>query len=249
MASRPAFQTLFAVPLSYDGCVKAVSDQVYQLDGIIKVEGNIKDQLISVQGTVAPSAIAEAIRKTGRDAILRGSGASNSAAVCILEIFADTATAAYQDRVVRGLARMIQVDLDRTLIDLTVHGLPPGCYRASVREYGDVKEGVKSTGPVWRGGREEHEDERGRLGVIEVGDDGRGTAFVDRLFQISEVIGHALALTRQDESAHELENDDSTVVGVIARSAGVWDNDKTVCSCTGKTLWEERKAEVEKGML
>ena len=44
-------------------------------------------------------------------------------------------------------------------------------------------------------------------------------------------------------------NDEDTVVGVIARSAGVWDNDKTVCSCTGKTLWEERRDEVGKGML
>jgi copper chaperone CopZ len=44
-------QTLFAVPLSCDGCVKAVSDQLYKLGGITKVEGNLKDQLISVEGS------------------------------------------------------------------------------------------------------------------------------------------------------------------------------------------------------
>lgn len=45
------WQTLFAVPLSCDGCVKAVSDSLYKLGGISKVEGNLKDQLISVEGT------------------------------------------------------------------------------------------------------------------------------------------------------------------------------------------------------
>jgi copper chaperone for superoxide dismutase len=44
-------QTLFAVPLSCEGCVKSVSDALYQLGGVKKVEGNVKDQLISVEGS------------------------------------------------------------------------------------------------------------------------------------------------------------------------------------------------------
>ena len=47
----PRKQTLFAVPLSCDGCIKAVSDSLYKLGGISNVEGNLKDQLISVKGT------------------------------------------------------------------------------------------------------------------------------------------------------------------------------------------------------
>ncbi len=59
-----------------------------------------------------------------------------------------------------------------------------------------------------------------------------------------------MVVSRQDEQGREpLKNDEDTVAGVIARSAGVWENDKTVCSCTGKTLWEERKDELKKGML
>ncbi len=46
--------------------------------GIHKVEANLKDQLVFIEGTAAPSAILAAIQDTGRDAILRGSGASNS---------------------------------------------------------------------------------------------------------------------------------------------------------------------------
>lgn len=142
---------------------------------------------------------------------------------------------------------MVQVSSERTLVDLTVRGLLPGKYRATIREYGDLKEGATSGGPVWRGGQEQ--GERGLLGTMEVGEDGRGAAFDDHPFQIWEVIGHAMVLTRQNERAKPLENDENTVVGVVARSAGVWDNDKTVCSCTGKTLWDERKDEVKRGML
>lgn len=141
---------------------------------------------------------------------------------------------------------MVQVSSGRTLVDLTIRGVSPGTYRASVRAYGDLKNGAASTGPVWSG------DDgilRGDLGLVEVGKDGRGAIFVDHAFQIWEVIGHAMVLTKQEEKNESLKNDKDTVVGIIARSAGMWDNDKTVCSCTGKTLWEERKDEVEKGML
>jgi copper chaperone for superoxide dismutase len=249
MTVNHSFQTLFAVPLSCESCVKDVSESLYKLGNITKVEANLKDQLISVEGSAAPSTIVEAIQETGRDAILRGSGASNSAAVSILETF-DEQVAETEDgnkeRFVRGLARMVQVSSDRTLVDLTVRGVAAGTYRATIREYGDLKHGACSTGPVWAGGEGQN---KGLLGMVEVGTDGRGAAFIDHPFQIWEVIGHAMVLTRQDETAKSLENDESTVVGVIARSAGVWDNDKTVCSCTGKTLWEERKDEVKKGML
>lgn len=172
-----------------------------------------------------------------------------SAAVSILESFADIEEQGKSEdpsREVRGLARMVQVSSGKTLVDLTVRGVAPGTYRASIREYGDLKFGARSTGPVWAGGENGN---RGALGVVEVGEDGRGSVFVAHPFQIWEVIGHAMILTKQEEGSRPLVNDSDTVVGVIARSAGMWENDKTVCSCTGKTLWEERRDEVKKGML
>ncbi|KAF3063014.1 Superoxide dismutase 1 copper chaperone [Trichoderma lentiforme] len=283
MAVKHSFQTLFAVPLSCDGCVKSVSDSLYKLDGITKVEGNLKDQLVSVEGSGEHGIMSMPLhgiisthllthrampqshhRPSLRPSKLRGETPSfadpalptvantdivySGAAVSILETFADQAEHHEDDtsREVRGLARMVQVSPDRTLIDLTIRGVAPGTYRATIREFGDLKDGAESTGPIWSGG--EKEEPKGSLGIIEVSKDGRGSAFVDHAFQIWEVIGHAMVLTRQDET-QPLKNDDNTVVGVIARSAGMWDNDKTVCSCTGKTLWEEREDEVKKGML
>lgn len=156
---------------------------------------------------------------------------------------------------------MVEISRTVTLVDLTLRGVAPGTYRATIREYGNLEHGASSTGPVWKGGDltassssssgESQQVARGELGTVEVGRDGRGAIFLDRPFQVWEVIGHAFVVTPQGEDAagEPLRNDENTVVGVIARSAGMWDNDKTVCSCTGKTLWEERKDEVKKGML
>jgi copper chaperone for superoxide dismutase len=143
---------------------------------------------------------------------------------------------------------MVQVSPEATLVDITMRGLAPGRYRASVREYGDLKDGAASTGPVWDGSSGAAQP-RGLLGVVEIGKDGRGSSFLDHAFQIWEIIGHAVVVQREEDGDFPLRNDENTVVGVVARSAGMWDNDKTVCSCTGKTLWEERNDEVKSGML
>jgi copper chaperone for superoxide dismutase len=39
------------VPLTCGACVKDVSDALYSLKGITKVEADLKDQLVSVEGT------------------------------------------------------------------------------------------------------------------------------------------------------------------------------------------------------
>jgi hypothetical protein len=52
--------------------------QISIYPGIKKVEANLKDQLVFVEGTAPPSSIVTAIQNTGRDAILRGSGTTDS---------------------------------------------------------------------------------------------------------------------------------------------------------------------------
>ena len=37
--------------MTCDGCVKSISDALYKLDGITKVEANLKDQLVTIEGT------------------------------------------------------------------------------------------------------------------------------------------------------------------------------------------------------
>lgn len=177
--------------------------------------------------------------------------------MCILETH--TNTVEDQQRQVRGLARMVQVAPQLTLFDLTIRGLTPGTYWASIRQTGDISNGAISTLGIWREVFQHFQEKvvsppakpRGLLGTIEVGRDGIGSVFLDKPIQVWEMIGRGMVVSRQlrDGEGKYEKNDGDTLVGVIARSAGVWDNDKTVCSCSGKTLWEERKDEVKKGML
>jgi copper chaperone for superoxide dismutase len=145
---------------------------------------------------------------------------------------------------------MVQVAPNITLIDLTIRGLAPGNYLASVRQTGDISRGVASIGGIWSDPKDSPLKPKGVFGTVQVGNDGTGSVFLDKPVQIWEIIGRGMVVSKQIEGeAKPEQNDDNTLVGVIARSAGVWDNDKTVCSCSGKTLWEERKDEVKKGML
>jgi copper chaperone for superoxide dismutase len=143
---------------------------------------------------------------------------------------------------------MVQVAPNMTLVDLTIRGLAPGDYWATIRQTGDISRGAASTGGIWAEPQEPTLKPRGVFGTVQVGRDGIGSVFLDRPIQIWELIGRAMVLSKQHNGEAPLKNDENTLVGVIARSAGVWDNDKTVCSCSGKTLWEERKDEVKKGM-
>ncbi|KAI9700746.1 MAG: copper chaperone [Candelina mexicana] len=152
---------------------------------------------------------------------------------------------------VRGLARIVQVSPNLSLVDLTIRGLSSGTYWVTVRQTGDISQGAASTGGIWKlptsksGGSTAL---KGVFGTIEVGQNGIGSVFLDRPIQIWEIIGRSMVISKQREGSYSKE-DPHTLVGVIARSAGIWDNDKTVCSCSGKTVWEERKEQVDRGML
>ncbi|KAF2033579.1 Cu,Zn superoxide dismutase-like protein [Setomelanomma holmii] len=241
----PAFETIFAVPMTCQSCINDIEGSLQQLSGISKVTANLKDQLVSIEGTAAPSAVVAAIQSTGRDAILRGTGKSNSAAVCILESHAP-----HVENKVRGLVRMVEVAPSMTIIDLSIRGLSPGTYHATVRESGDISEGPESTGGIWEElkAKKEGKPSRGIFGTVEVGKGGVGAVFLDKPIQIWEMIGRSVVVSRQHDGKFD-KNDPDTLVGVIARSAGVWDNDKTVCSCSGKTVWQEREEQRDRGML
>ncbi|OKL62449.1 hypothetical protein UA08_02578 [Talaromyces atroroseus] len=230
------FQTTFAVPMTCDGCVQDISGSIKKLSGITKVEARLQEQLVVVEGTAAPSSIVSAIQ---------------SAAVCILETHNTTVP-----EKIRGLARMIQVSNSQTLVDLTINGLSPGKYWATVRETGDISQGAGSTGGIWEalknkvfaGGEKQQQQPRGVFGLVEVNEAGKGNVFIDQPVAIWELIGRSMVVSKSKEGPYRTEDAD-TLVGVIARSAGVWDNDKMVCSCSGKNVWEERKEQVTKGML
>jgi copper chaperone for superoxide dismutase len=105
----------------------------------------------------------------------------------------------------------------RAFIDVTMASYPPGKYDISIRESGNLSNGLKSAGKVQR-----------VLGTMEVDERGWGewSGEVEDM-QVWQVIGHALSVDR--------------VAGVVARSAGIWENVKKVCACSGRTIWEEHQ--------
>ncbi|KAL1656346.1 copper chaperone [Didymella pomorum] len=124
---------------------------------------------------------------------------------------------------------MVEVAPSMTIVDLSIRGLSPGTYHATVREAGDISEGPESTGGIWEALKAKKEGKpcRGVFGTVEVGKGGVGSVFLDRPIQIWEMIGRSIVVARQQDGKFD-KNDPDTLVGVVARSAGVWDNDKTL---------------------
>ncbi|GMM34904.1 copper chaperone [Saccharomycopsis crataegensis] len=229
------FEAVYAVPMECNACVDAVSKALAGVDGVTRYDIDLRKQLVNVSGSAAPSKVVGAIQETGKDAIIRGTGKPESAAVAILESFDPRDNLAP----VKGLARMVSVGEQSLLIDLTLNGMEKGVYYPSIRSSGNISNGAHSTGKTLR-----------KLDPIIVNEKSDnlnslffGQSFVKVPLKISELIGRSVAISRKED---ELSED--SLVGVVARSAGIWQNDKQVCSCTGKTIWQERSDAIHHGI-
>ena len=98
-------------------------------------------------------------------------------------------------------------------------------------------------GKIYNG---EQGDRKGELGSLIVENDGRGELVGEVEWRVWEMVGRGLVVQPQ---IGERRDEYETVVGVVARSAGMWENEKVVCGCSGKTVWEEREEMVGRGML
>jgi copper chaperone for superoxide dismutase len=235
------FTATYGVQLHCESCVDSVKSGLTSVAGITDVQCDIENQIVSVTGTAAPSQVVKAIQSTGRDAIVRGTGQPNSAAVCILESFDQ----ADQSQPVKGLARMVAISSTETLFDITVNGLPKGTYFPSVRTSGDLSDGAMSTGKSFLDLGElvvDGEPEHNTSSLVYQTSGFSGQAFFKKNISISQLIGRSMTVS---SSPSVVPN---SLVGVIARSAGIWENMKTVCSCSGKTVWQERQDAVIKGI-
>ncbi len=129
-------------------------------------------------------------------------------------------------------------------MDVTLTSLPKGRYSVSVRRTGDISRGAASLGDVYHGADGERE---GVLGVLEVDENGRGNLVGEVGWRVWELVGRGMCV--QPFGTNDGIGRGGEVVGVVARSAGVWENEKVVCGCSGKTVWEEREEMVGRGMV
>jgi copper chaperone for superoxide dismutase len=96
---------------------------------------------------------------------------------------------------------MVEVAPSMTIVDLSIKGLSPGTYHATVREAGDISEGPESTGGIWEAPQAKKDGKpcRGIFGTVEVGKDGVGAVFLDRPTHIWEMIGRSIVVARQQD--------------------------------------------------
>lgn len=223
-------QTEFAVDMTCEKCVESVKSALTHVHGISRIETELGEQRVLIQGSAPPSQLHQALKSTGKTIILRGCGVvgreqNNLAAVCMLE-----KSCVDESQQASGLIRMIKLDDNCTLFDIVADGLnEQSTYSVSVHEFGDISRGHLSTGQVYatEGGTklsfDNQTDISGRLELVT-------EAFPIKLWQL---IGRSICIYPADPQ-------DSTILcGIIARSSGVFANEKKICACSGRSLWEE----------
>ncbi|XP_018328911.1 copper chaperone for superoxide dismutase [Agrilus planipennis] len=219
----------FAVQMTCDSCVKSVKKSL-DVPGVSSVDVNLDTNTVVVDSTLRTEEILQKLQSTGRKAVVKGY-AGTSAAVCVLEIGSG---------VVKGVVRFMQVDPNTCIIDGTIDGLNPGKHGLFVNECGDISNGCNNIGECFNpklikaGG-----DERiyGDLGIVAAEEDGRASfRLADCVVKVPEIIGRSLVVTELPTGGNRL------ACGVIARSSGLFQNPKTICSCDGITIWDEKNS-------
>ena len=201
------FEIVLAVPMECQACVDSVSTVLKKTEGIKNFKVDLGANLVTTEGSIPPSEIVKAIQSTGRDAIIRGTGKPNSAAVCILESFDPKDF----QQPVKGLARIVSVSQNDLFIDLTVNGLPKGTYYPSIRSSGNLSQGALSTGslfyqlqPVEVELPSTLSTTINALGATVVEQDGlfSGQSFLHAKLSIDDLIGRSVILSKSVSYTH-----------------------------------------------
>lgn len=160
------------------------------------------------------------------------------------------------DRNVQGVARFVQLDEETCVVEGTIDGLSPGLHGLHVHECGDISRGCDSTGDHFNpfdhphGAPTDSQRHAGDLGNVVADTSGRASfRLVDKILNVGDIIGRSLVIKEgvDDLGRGSTPNSKTTggagkgvACGIIARSAGLFDNPKKICACDGKTLWDER---------
>ncbi|KAJ1725238.1 copper chaperone [Coemansia erecta] len=242
-----------AVDMTCQSCVDDVTQVLTKVPGVDNVSITLADKQVVVTGSAGPSSIVNALKSSGRSAVVRGAGSTASgnigAAVCIFE-----EGRALSNSATRGLARFVQVSEQTCFVDVSLSGIPDGLHGLAIHECGDLSSVPESCGAHWNPEGTEHgsreQGHRGDLGNIEVKDGWGEVAFETDRFKVWEIIGRSMVvgmgaddLGKGKEAGSRVDGGSGPgiLAGVVARSAGLFENDKLVCACSGNTLWTEQR--------
>ncbi|XP_042389898.1 copper chaperone for superoxide dismutase, chloroplastic-like isoform X1 [Zingiber officinale] len=223
----PELLTEFMVDMKCDACVSAVRNNLLKLDGIKNVDVDLSNQVVRILGSVSVKSMEEALAQTGRSARLIGQGNPN-------DFLISASVAEFKGPVIYGVVRLAQVSMELAKIDASFSGLSPGKHAWTINEFGDLTEEAASTGKVFNPPYNISEMPLGDLGTLEGLDTGIShfSGFKERI-RVSDLIGRSIVVyATEDKSVPGI------AAAVIARSAGVGENYKKLCTCDGVTIWE-----------
>ncbi|KAL0914184.1 hypothetical protein M5K25_017694 [Dendrobium thyrsiflorum] len=220
--------TEFMVDMTCEGCVSAVKNNMLKLDGVSGVDVDLSNQVVRVIGSVPVKTMLEALEQTGRNARLIGQGNPN-------DFLVSSAVAEFKGPVIFGVVRLAQVNMELSRIEASFSGLSPGKHGWSINEYGDLTRGAASTGKTFNPANHLSEEKPlGDLGTLEAAENGEAhlSGSKEKL-RVSDLIGRSIAVYEKED-----KSDSGIAAAVIARSAGVGENYKKICTCDGVTIWE-----------
>ncbi|PWA03773.1 hypothetical protein BB558_000049 [Smittium angustum] len=237
----------YAVEMTCEGCIKDIKKTLSDIKGIQSISADLDNKTIVVEGTAQPSLIVDKLYSSGRTAIIRGTGLVDSntpgAAVCILENYSKNDNKPIG--ITSGLVRFVQIRKNTCYLDISFNGEEKGYYGLSVHEFGALNNVPESCGRLYSSTTEAISSENAKYYndeiIIQTDSNGQGKKWMEcKGWVISDLIGRSVILRKLNEKLTE-EKPTSVLAGIIARSAGLFQNSKVVCACSGRTLWEEDK--------
>ncbi|XP_076829069.1 copper chaperone for superoxide dismutase [Brachyhypopomus gauderio] len=249
METKQVAKLEFAVQLSCESCVRAVRAALEGERGVRSVHIDLSREEVLVETSLNTQEVQALIESTGRRAVLKGVGGAQADLGTAVAMLSGTGR-------VQGVVRFLQLSQDCCLIDGTIDGLEPGLHGLHVHKLGDLTQDCMSCGEHYNpfgkqhGGPEDTERHVGDLGNILAAADGRATfRLEDSQLKVWDVIGRSMVVDSGEDDLgkgnHSLSSTtgnsgERVACGIIARSAGLFQNPKQICACDGVTLWEER---------
>lgn len=227
-AVLPELLTEYMVDMKCDGCVNAVKNKLATVDGIKNVDVDLSNQVVRILGSSPVKTMTEALEQTGRKARLIGQGVPE-------DFLVSAAVSEFKGPDIFGVVRLALVNMELARIEANFSGLSPGKHGWSINEFGDLTKGPSSTGKVFNPANNVTEKQPlGDLGTLEVDEKGEAffSGFKEQL-RVVDLIGRSIVVYETED-----KSDPGLAAAVIARSAGVGENYKKLCTCDGTTIWE-----------
>ncbi|XP_065063048.1 copper chaperone for superoxide dismutase-like [Rhopilema esculentum] len=239
----------FAVDMADNSSIDKIKDLIKAQKDIRLLDINSEKRCVVLETTLPSGVVQNLLEQSGDTVVFRGHGYSQGQGhigAAVVHVMGDQ---------INGIVRLVQTTEYSCVIDGTIDGLPKGKHGLHINTLGDLSKGCQSTGNHFNptnthhGNRTDSVRHVGDLGNIESDHNGRSVfRFQDEKVKVWDIIGRSLVVDAEEDRFHEDTNSSNGIAcGIIARSAGLFENVKRVCQCSGKTLWEERQ-EAKQGL-